>query len=145
MRLAATSVSVPYQMPEASIIGTNAGMLFRPATPANGGITARAPGMKRLKKMPQIPCFRYSRSIRAIASGLRSRVPNLPVNRDRPTVLAAMYTAAADVTFAVQVTAKTAHAETEPYLERKAPTTTAVSAGTGGNIFSALASIPMVA
>jgi hypothetical protein len=62
-----------------------------------------------------------------------------------PTVLAARYTPAADATFAAQVIPKTAHAEINPVLERKAPNAMAVSAGTGGRIFSMLASIPMIA
>ena len=49
--MAAIYVSAPYQIPDATIIGVRTRKLLSPATPAKGGITARAPGMKRLRNI----------------------------------------------------------------------------------------------
>jgi hypothetical protein len=43
-------------MAEATAIGTKARHAPRPATPANGGTTARTAGMNRLRKIAQVPC-----------------------------------------------------------------------------------------
>lgn len=54
-----------------------------------------------------------------------------------------MYTPVALTEFAVHVMPNTIHTEICPAVDKKAPTTTAVSAGTGGKMFSTAARTPI--
>ena len=70
-------VMPPYQIMDASAMGTKVRTGPSRTSPAKGGTTARMPGRKRLRKMPATPKRRYSRSITASDLGARSRRPVL--------------------------------------------------------------------
>ena len=74
----------PYQMADASPMGTKVRSTSRPTRPANGGTTARMPGRKRLMKMPTVPSRMYSRSISASDRGASRRRPVGEANSRRP-------------------------------------------------------------
>ena len=77
-------VMPPYQMADASAIGTSVRTALSPTSPANGGTTARKPGRNRLMKMPATPNRRYSRSITASDRGASSRRPVRVAKSRRP-------------------------------------------------------------
>ena len=70
-------VMPPYQIMDASAIGTKVRTGLSRTSPAKGGTTARMPGRKRLRKMPATPKRRYSRSMMASDLGASSRRPVL--------------------------------------------------------------------
>ena len=133
-------VMPPYQMADATPIGTSVRNGLRFTSPAKGGTTARMPGRNRLTKIPATPKRRYSRSMMASERGASSRRPIEVANSLRPYRRATKYTAAAPARLATQVTAKTPNGVVTPRLERKAPSATAASEGTGGMTFSIAAS-----
>ena len=75
-------VMPPYQIAEATAIGTSVRTAPRRTSPAKGGTTARMPGRKRLRKMPAMPNRRYSRSITASERGASRRRP-VPLAKSR--------------------------------------------------------------
>src|SRR5439155_11751189 len=138
--LATRKISTPYQRPEARARGSSVRGAESPASPANGGTTARHTGRSRLRKIPYVPWRWYCRSM---CSSTRSDTSFRPIRlrqNARPYRRARPYTAAAEPTLAPQVTANTAHALTLPRPARKAPNAAAVSAGTGGKTLSSAAS-----
>ena len=69
------SVMPPYQIAEATAIGTSVRTAPSRTRPAKGGTTARMPGRNRLMKMPATPNRRYSRSMIASERGASNRRP----------------------------------------------------------------------
>src|SRR5215218_5796639 len=112
------------------------------SAPANGGTTARTPGMKRLStsdSAPYLPCSsRRRRSFFSSASeGKRLCIHTVPCRR--PT----KYIAPAPATFPTHVAKNAQNALPCPRAANQLPRATTVSAGTGGNTFSTAANNAM--